>query len=188
MSEGIEIRVGTDAVGQTEPEQSKTTIKIKDVRKSIDGDILFFGHKEIDIALIPRQTKVLAMTKNRKMDLDDVYAAQKRLFQFLRKKGVIHPETIQGSNIYGAMEAEYPAESVNGASPEQLVFLALVKFMETEQEHMEWLEAREKQVEDWLTNPDEEDSTELGEVPHAEEKGTIPSKTQPMYISGPIRE
>ena len=39
----------------------------------------------------------------------------------------------------------------------------------------------EKEFEDSLTDPDEEESTELGEVPHADQKGSI----RPGYIYSP---
>jgi hypothetical protein len=42
----------------------------------------------------------------------------------------------------------------------------------------------EKSFTDMLTEPDDEDSTELGEVPQEEEKGTIPKYASRRYIGG----
>ena len=38
---------------------------------------------------------------------------------------------------------------------------------------LEATRAHDEMMDDYLTNPDQEDSTELGEVPHEEEKGSI---------------
>ena len=37
---------------------------------------------------------------------DNVYGAETRLFEFLRKKGIVSYDSIQGGNIYGSMEAK----------------------------------------------------------------------------------
>ena len=41
---------------------------------------------------------------------------------------------------------------------------------------MDELDAHDQLMDDILTNPDEKNSTELGEVPHEEEKGSILQK------------
>ena len=45
--------------------------------------------------------------------------------------------------------------------------------MDTERPAMEALEAHDDMFDDAFTTPEAENSTELGEVPHGEEKGSI---------------
>ena len=54
-------------------------------------------------------------------------------------------------------------------------------FIEEERPYFENLEAVISMQDDEITHPDKEDSTELGEVPHAVEKGSI----NPRYIRDP---
>lgn len=52
---------------------------------------------------------------------------------------------------------------------------------------MEWEKELEKEFEERLTDPDEKESTELGEVPAAERKGSITPSTMRRYgtLPGP---
>ena len=74
-----------------------------DIRKSMNGDLMIFDHGDIDIILSASKNKVYAFPKETITDL--VYGAQNRLFAFLRKKGLVIPESIQGGAFYGSMEA-----------------------------------------------------------------------------------
>ena len=46
--------------------------------------------------------KILTLPKE--LITDQVYGAQNRLFSYLRKKGIINFDSIQGGNVYGSME------------------------------------------------------------------------------------
>ena len=46
------------------------------VRKSIDGNVMIFDHKDIDIVLMPTKKKILAFAKDRLSE--EVYEAQDR--------------------------------------------------------------------------------------------------------------
>ena len=70
------------------------TVRLEmDVRKSINGDLMIFDHGDIDIVLSASKNKVIAFPKETMNDL--VYGAQNRLFTYLRKKGLVIPESIQ---------------------------------------------------------------------------------------------
>ena len=74
------------------------------IRKAINGDIMIFDHNDIDIMILKEQKKVVAFAKE--MLTDSVYGAETRLFDFLRKRGIVAYDSIQGGNIYGSMEAK----------------------------------------------------------------------------------
>ena len=61
------------------------TVRLEmDVRKSMNGDLMIFGHGDIDIVLSTKTNKITAFPKETLNNL--VYGAQNRLFAHLRKK------------------------------------------------------------------------------------------------------
>lgn len=149
---------------------SSNTLSLN-ARKSIDGNIMIMDHDEIDIVLMPEKKKIIAFPK--KSLQDSVYAAQDRFFNYLGVKGVITRESIKSGNVYGSMECEYP-EPLQGVNAVQVVVYSIGKFIEEEKPHMDWEAKLEQEFEDALTDPDDKNSTELGEVPHKAQKGSIP--------------
>ena len=80
------------------------------------------------------------------------------------------------------MEAKYPPPKQDqGYSTLQVVLLVISKFIESEADYFNVDEEFEEEFEQSLTDPDEDESTELGEVPHADQKGAI----RPGYIYSP---
>ena len=75
-------------------------------RKTIDGNIIVRDHPEIDILIIAKSNKVVALPKEQ-MD-DEVYEAQNRLFKHLLQRGVIDYSTVQSGNLFMSMEAQIP--------------------------------------------------------------------------------
>ena len=65
---------------------------------------MIYDHKDIDIVLMQEKKKIVAFAKD--MLTDTVYGAESRLFEYLRKNGIIAYDSIQGGNIYGSMEAK----------------------------------------------------------------------------------
>ncbi len=170
----IEIKVGDNH------SDNGPTLKLK-IRKTIDGQIMIMDHNEIDIVVMPEKKKIITFPK--KSMHDSVYACQERFFNYLSQKGVINRESVQSGDVYGSIQAEYP-DAVNEASAAQLVVFTIGKFLEEEKPHMELQQELEDEFEKELTNPDEEDSTELGEVPHSKKKGSIDSGNIRRYLSG----
>ena len=84
---------------QETPKTSVTTIKLN-ARRTLDGNVMIFDHRDIDIVLMPEKRKIVAFAKQ--IFGDEVYNAQDRLFSFLRRKGVIEYDSIQGGNIYSS--------------------------------------------------------------------------------------
>jgi len=131
---------------------------------------MIFDHIDIDIVYAPGTKKVVTFAKQ--MQSDAVYAAQNRMFDYLMRHGVVIPESIRGGNVYGSMEAQVP-EPVGDLDATKVVMMSIGKFLEEEKPYFMYEKAyKEEEVEN-LTEPDAQDSTELGEVPQAAKKGSI---------------
>lgn len=165
MNEEIKVQVG-------DPEKNVVfNPKMKMIlRKTLGGDYAIYDHYDMDIVIQPEKKQVLAFAKNEMSD--DVYAAQDRLFDFLQKKGVILPETVQGGNVYGSMQGSYP-ESKVGADATEVTLYTIGKFIEEEKPYYAHEDALEDAIINSELNPSSEDSTELGEVPQEKNKGTV---------------
>lgn len=138
-------------------------------RESLNGDIMIFEHKDIDIVIMQEKKKVVAFAKE--MLNDNVYGAEKRLFDHLRKTGIIQYDSIQGGNVYGSMEAVVlDSEKYD---PMKSALVQIHEWCKSEKPSNEFLEAHEDMMQDNVLDPDDEHATELGEVPHEEEKGSI---------------
>ena len=126
---------------------------------------------------MPTKKKIVAFPKDIMSEV--VYGAQDRLFKYLSKKGVIAIYSIQGGSIYGSIEAEIlGSEDFN---PISLVIINIEKFIDEERPYFEFAEEYEDMDNDRFVEPDEDQSTELGEVPHEKVKGNI----RPGYNYGP---
>ena len=142
-----------------------------DVRKTLGGDLVVYDHEDIDIIISGKSNSVIAFAKDEVNDM--VYDAQSRLFDYLVKKGVVARDSVQGGNVYGAMQGTLEEAAEEGVDAIQVAVLNITKFMEEEAPRFMYQRMFDEQEEEALTNPDGEDSTELGEVPHKREKGSI---------------
>jgi hypothetical protein len=147
------------------------------LRRSMNGDYYISDHSDIDIIIMKEKKKVLVIAKDLMSSL--VYGAQDRLFSFLVKKGLIDPESVQGGSVYGSMEGTLL--SSQELNPINMTILNVARWIDEERPYFEFMDKFEEMEEERFTEPDEEESTELGEVPHAEEKGSI----RPGYSYGP---
>lgn len=173
------IKVTINSPLQPEPKKViKVTLKGRDgieysydlhVREALNGDFLIFDHNDIDIVILKQERKIVAFAKD--LMTETVYGAGARLFEYLRKKGVVRYDSIQGGNIYGSLEAQiieskehdiYEASAINIAG-----------WLGTEMSSMDDARNYEDILDDYYANPNDNETTELGEVPHEEEKGSM---------------
>tara|TARA_R100000664_G_scaffold34049_1_gene53651 strand:+ start:4536 stop:5075 length:540 start_codon:yes stop_codon:yes gene_type:complete len=158
----------------TTPEYIKEYIDTLDIKKSLGGHFMIFNHRDINVVVKTKERKIVTYSKGSFSDI--VYNAQNRFFNFLTENGVVEPETIRGSNVFGALLAEYPqSDEVKNLSEVVLYNIAL--FMLDETRYMEQVEKAENEREEDLLDPSDKDSTELGEVPQDTTKGSH----QPYY-------
>ena len=149
---------------------NKETLGFKlKMRKALNGDLMIFDHKDIDIVVMTETKKIVAFAKDLMSEV--VYGAEARLMEYLRKMGVIQYDSIQGGNVYGSLEGKLH-EAKEKDSVKVAIF-QISEWMKSEQPYMKSTQGHEDDLENAILNPDAENSTELGEVPHAEEKGSI---------------
>lgn len=162
------------------PEEPPMQVALN-MRRGLDGRLMIFDHDHIDIVFLPEKSKLVTFAKQDYSDI--IYETQTRLFDFLVRKGICSSETIRGGNVYGSIEGGVlkPKQEM---PIEQLLVLNVKKWLEKEKPALEMDREYNKTFTDLLTEPDCEDSTELGEVPQEEEKGTIPKYASRRYIGG----
>mgnify|MGYP001190715332 CR=1 FL=1 len=172
---GIVIKVGTedefDEESRVDTEKEVQARVTLDVRKTMGGDLVVYDHEDLDILVSGKNKQIIAFAKDEMTDM--VYDAQSRLFDYLVKKGVIARDSVQGGNVYGAMQGTLEEPAEEGVDATQVAILNLTKFMEEEAPRFMYQRMYDEQEEDRMTEPEGEESTELGEVPHKREKGSI---------------
>ena len=170
------------ASSESEPEKQQETIKINvvddhrellefklNVRRALNGDLLIFDHSDIDIVIMMEKKKIIAFAKDLMSEV--VYGAENRLFEYLKKQGVVAFDSIQGGNVYGSLEATIlDSEELDSVKAS---LYEISRWMNKEKPYSESVETYDEMMDDLLLDPDEDNSTELGEVPHEDEKGSI---------------
>jgi len=139
------------------------------MRKALNGDLMIFDHKDIDIVVMTEKKKIVAFAKDLMSEV--VYGAEARLMEHLRRMGVIEFDSIQGGNVYGSLEGKIH-EGTDRDSIKTTVF-QISEWIKEELPYIEATKGHDEQMDDAMLDPDGENSTELGEVPHADEKGSI---------------
>jgi hypothetical protein len=173
----IKITVGSEEAPVAEaPKKPIAKVELQ-IRRTLDGDLLISDHADIDIIVMKKKKKIVAFPKDIMSEV--VYGAQDRLFKFLAKKGLIQIHSVQGGSIYGSIEGEFLTSEEY--DPISLSIINIEKWIDSERPYFEFVEEYEQMDKDRFADPDEEDSTELGEIPHQTTKGNI----RPGYNFGP---
>ena len=162
----INITVDSPTIRKENEPKPQATVELA-ARKTLDNNILILDHEEIDIVVYPEKNKILTLAKD---ELNDrVYETQDRFFRYLFKKGVIDFGSVHAGNVYGSMEGNMLESKTDGVDSVQMVMLTVENFLNIERPHFMITKAYQKVEKERLTEPDAEDSTEVGEVSH---KGT----------------
>ena len=172
---GVDIETGKDI--RIKPQLSvdivnnnaRTTKFEMNIRKALNGDLLVFDHADIDIVLMVEKKKLVAFPKDLMSEV--VYGAESRLMEWMRKNGIIEYDSIQGGNVYGSLEGKIH-ESKERDSIKSTIY-QLSEWIKSEAPSSKMKKGHDDMMQDAQLEPDEENHTELGEVPHAEEKGSI---------------
>lgn len=173
IDNSVQVKVNDPPLRVNIHDPTKQVFEFKlNVRRTLNGDLMIFDHNDIDIMILTEKKKIVAFAKDMMSDI--VYGAENRLFTHLRRQGVIAYDSIQGGNVYGSMEG-LMLEMKGDKQPETIdyVLYQISEWMNTERPYFESNQAYDDMMDDHLLNPDDEFSTELGEVPHEEEKGGI---------------
>ncbi len=160
------------------PQPAPKVAEIKlNISKTANGDYYIKDHSDIDIVVMVEKNKVLALSKDLMSEM--VYGAQDRLFGYLTEKGLVDPATVQGGSVYGSMEGMLLQS--NELNVPNMTILNISEWIDSERPYFEFVEKFEEMEVEHFVDPDEKESTELGEVPHEETKGTL----RPGYTYGP---
>ena len=158
--------------GQEEEKLSPVAAKIELViRRTMDGDYMILDHTDVDIIVMPEKMKVVAFPKELMSDL--VYGTENRMFKFLASKGLIEIDSVQGGSIYGSLQARLLKS--DNFDTVKMTIINLQKWIDEERPYFEFVEKFEDMVDDRFVDPNDEESTELGEIPHQDVKGAAPS-------------
>ena len=163
-------------IHKTEPVQETIFLN---ARKSLNGNIMIFDHNDVDVVIIPENKKLLVLAKDQFSD--KVYEVQDRLFSYLTKNGILELGSIQSGNVYGSLEAKLITSLNEEVSLVEVAMFNIWNVLKEEKAYLEKYGDNEDEEMDYLTNPDAEHSTELGEVPHEDKKGSL----VPGYVRGP---
>tara|TARA_Y100000816_G_scaffold286746_1_gene268363 strand:+ start:300 stop:977 length:678 start_codon:yes stop_codon:yes gene_type:complete len=166
-NKGINLKpqISVDVVNNNE----RTTKFEMNIRKALNGDLLIFDHSDIDIVLMVEKKKIVAFPKDLMSEV--VYGAESRLMEWMRKNGVIEYDSIQGGNVYGSLEGKIHESKER--DPIKSTVYQLSEWIKSEAPSSKMKKGHDDMMQDAQLKPDEENHTELGEIPHAEEKGSI---------------
>ena len=142
-------------------------------RKTINGDVMIYDHPDIDIIVSPKHNKIFALAK--KEYGDHIYATQSRMFEYLSKRGVVDSGLIRGGNVFGSLEAPVlTAEGVqkDKVDPLQIAIYSIAQFLQDEAPSVKGYREYERDFDKQLTEPEDEDTTALGKIPHEPRQGT----------------
>jgi hypothetical protein len=130
----IKIKVKNDTMPDAQKEPPKTKVNL-DIRKTLDGNFIIQDHPYIDIILSPSKSKILVLST---LSMDDkTYYTQNKYLDFLYKRGVIDPSTIQAGNIYASMEAAIP-QTEEKVDPIEVIIFSTALFMDNERPSFEY--------------------------------------------------
>jgi len=164
-----------------EPESSmilKVSVADKEVkkislkaRKSIDGNIIVYAHPEMNIFVMIKTSKVVAIPKE---DLDDeLHSSQERLFKFLVSDGVIAHDSVQSGNLFMSVEGKIPEVTGEGNKIEYVLY-SISKFIDKDMPYYKDQKDFEKEMEDRLLEPEPDEYTEYDPKRQDVNKGSLP--------------
>lgn len=143
------------------------TIKFAQLSKTLDGNLLIGDHEQVYFILSPEKRKITLISKQ---DLkDDFFMVQKRFLEFATKYGMLVMGSESTGYLPGMFEFSYPESDKYDSVKVMLRLISM--FLIREKEIYDRINAHEKEMEKLLLDPDDENSTELGEVPQEEKKG-----------------
>jgi hypothetical protein len=158
-------------------------------RRTLAGDIMIMDHEDIDIVLMLEKGKCMTFPKTTMSDR--VYSAQERMFTHLAKRGLIQRSDIQGANVFGALEAKMMDSNIPGIDRDQAFLYSLNEYINEEKPYFDTADEYDDERLDSLLHPGDDTSTELGDVPHSDRKGSHDSRVRPygfMYNYSLVRE
>jgi hypothetical protein len=151
-----------------------------DARQTIAGHFLILDHIDMDIVIMPKERKVVTFPK--KNMNEHVYDAQNRLFHFLARRGIVDRDSVQGGNVYGAIEGVLAKSIDEAVDPLQLAIYSISRYMDKERPHFMFPKDFDDYLESEMSDPPPDESTALGKVPQEPRKGSMSSYARPFDL------
>jgi hypothetical protein len=160
-------------VKKAEPEikikiREPITVYLK-IRKTLDGNYMIFDHPIYDIIIDPSKNKIITFAK-RGINYDP-YLYQDKFFDFLIRRGMAQLDSVQSGNIFGSLECRYPIN--DKIDTLETILLTIYQFLKDEVVIVKQSMDYDEEVSSHYTDPEDDETTELGEVPHETRKGSI---------------
>jgi len=140
-----------------------------DVRRTLDNNYIIYDHPLFDIVVNPDKNKIMTFVK--KSAKTQTYPHQDAFFDYLKTRGVILPDTVKGGNIFGSIEATYPANKK--VDIVKVILLNIFMFFREALPGLMKALDYDFETDRMILDPDGSDSTEYGEVPQQKRKGTM---------------
>jgi hypothetical protein len=156
-------------------EPKKNTIKLR-IAKSLDGNLIIHDHPKILFVMAPSKRKLTLIAKENVKD--DLHPTQKRFVSFAMENGFIIPGSESNGYLPNMFELTYPEDPKKDTI--KIILKFIHQFILKDKEIYDRINKHKDSIQDRLINPDEEHSTELGEVGHSATKGS--SKYMP-YVN-----
>jgi hypothetical protein len=158
-------------------------------RRTLDGNVMIFDHEDIDIVLNLESSKCTSFPKGQMTD--KAYQAQDRMYNYLAQRGIIDKSSIRGGNIHGSLEGSLLESKIPGVDKLQACLYILSEYLNQEKPYFRSAAEFEDDRLDYMLRPSVEDTTELGDVPQSDRKGSMHPGIRPYgftYNYSLIRE
>jgi len=152
-----------------------------DVSQMINGDLMITNHPRFDIVVSEASKKIVTLPKDR--EDTDSYKIQSELMNFLSRAGVVDHSKVEGALSYGALECPL-LTPVGDRNVVKAALYCIDKFLQLEEGEYDRVNEYDDSLERMFLNPEDRISTELGDVPHEEEKGSMPARMEYWWGRG----
>ena len=160
-----------------------------EARRSVSGDLMIYDHDLIDIVVSKEGLKVTTFPKTD--NKTESYLVQESLLYHLSKSGILRRSSIRSGSFYSSLEGDILESAIEGVSSYQSALLEIYNFLQEEKPNVDARKLYSKDLQQYFLDPSEEDTTDLGEVPHKEKKGTMDHQMRPygyQYMYSILRE
>lgn len=160
-----------------------------EARRSVSGDLMIYDHDLIDIVVSKEGSKVTTFPKTQ--DKSESYVVQESLLYHLSRSGILRKSSIRSGSFYSSLEGDIFESAIDGVSSYQSALLEIYNFLQEEKPNIDARRLYTKDLQQYFLDPDKEDTTDLGEVPHKEKKGSMDHQVRPygyQYMYSLLRE
>lgn len=175
--------------GGKDQEPVTKQISFQEARKAVNGDLMIFDHDLIDIVVSRGKSKISTFPKE--VISEETYHIQEKLLTILARHGVVDRGSIQAGSVHSSLEGQIMESAEEDISSFQLTLLEVYNFLQEEEPNMKSREMYKDSLQNFFLDPEPQDSTELGEVPHKDRKGSMDSRVRPygyQYMYSILRE